>query len=172
VILWNGFYDTASIAGWMEGGAGGDWFWQAGTVVEQIASSGERTFTAPPTFQHVAVSTSFVVSAIQSNGLIGICSGIVPATHQYCCVIDQAGPTILATTNGGPVSAPWPGTVKAGDQIQLVENTANGNQCDLSMGAAHATVTSPLGAPNGVLQMYTASAATAYDYLFVVEIGP
>jgi Thrombospondin type 3 repeat len=171
VVLWEGFYDASSITGWIPGGAGGDWFWQNGTLVQQIASSGERTFTAPNSYQHIYVATSFVVGALQTGGLLGFCSGVA-SPQQYCCVLDQSGPTLLVTTGGVPVSTPWPSTFAPDDHIQLVQNTATNNHCDASTSSgAHAAVSSTLAATAGKLDLYAASAAATFDYLFVVEIG-
>jgi hypothetical protein len=173
VILWDGFYDPASITAWTQAGAGGDWFWQDGTVVQQIASAGERTLFAPGSYQHVSVATAFSIGALQSGGMIGVCSGIVPASHQYCCVVYQTGPAILATTNGSPSFGAWPSTLNANDHIEMVQNTATDNSCTVTMGASvHSTTSSSLGATPGTLQFYMANASATYDYVFVVELGP
>ena len=169
-VLWEGFYDANAVDTWTQGGAAANWVVLNGAVQQPAFSPGDRVLLPPTSYQHVYVATSFEILGVSASATLGVCSGVA-APQFYCCTLRSAGPSVLSSSHIEAQSAQWTGTYNIGSKIQLVQNTASTNRCEASQQAIMTSRTSALGSTEGGVQLYTASASAAYDYLFIVEIG-
>ena len=174
IVIWDGFYDSAGIAGWADGGTGGTGTWAVtgGTLVQSTTDPNQfASFYEPTNYQHVYVATSVIVGSWKANATIGVCNGW-DGTHFDCCNIN----TVNAAPN--PVGEAQRdlaqkvdvllGTVATNDTIDIVENMATANNCTFK-GTLNALAT-PYGQAGKVL-LYTGHTSASFRYLFVVTIG-
>jgi hypothetical protein len=172
IVLWQGFYDGNAIDNWVSAGATANWSVMNGAVHQDDPAPNDRLLLAPGSFQRVYVASAFQITSLGTGATLGLCSGVIPGNQQfYCCTIRTSGPVLQASSHFEFFSTTWPGTVAVGDRVEMVQNTTTANRCEASQGTASATKSTALGGTNGSVQLYTASAGAAFDYLFVVEIG-
>jgi hypothetical protein len=174
IVLWDGFYDAAGIAGWADGGTGGTGTWTVtGGVLEESATNPNQfaSLYAPTTYQHVYVATSATVGSWNPMATIGVCNGW-DGTHFDCCNINtvNAAPSPVGEAQrdlAQKVDATL-GAVTTGQTIDIVENMATTNECTFR-GTVIASAT-PYGQAGKVI-LYTGHTSASFRYLFVVTIG-
>ena len=175
IALWDGFYDTAGITGWADGGTGGTGTWAVtGAKLVQSATDPNQfaSFYEPTTYQHVYVATSVIVGSWNPNATIGVCSGW-DGNHFDCCNINtvNAAPSPVGEAQRDLAQKvdSLLGTVATNDTIDIVQNMATDNVCTFRSNVTAQAM--PFGQAGKVL-LYTAHTSASFRYLFVVAIGP
>jgi hypothetical protein len=175
-VMWNGFYTSADIAGWYDGGTGGTGTWAVtnGMLVQSATNPNQfASFAAPPAYQHVYVATSFVLGAMNASATVGVCNGW-DGTHFDCCNLNTANqaPNSEAEAQrdlAQKVDQAWSPALAQGQQIDVVQaSSATANDC--AFGTSVRTSSTPAGIVGHVI-FYTGHMAASFRYVFVVTIG-
>ena len=177
-VFWDPFDSNTAISGWVESGTGGGtWAVSNGAVRQQVLGA-DSVLTAPTTYQRPYVATKITISALGSAAWIGFRTAASGSSKYYLCLM-QFGSSVLATSysqgsQNDNQTMPWSGTFTAGAEMTLTQNLAGGNTCKAQQGTTAMTtsMTPSLTSSAGAFQLYTRDASAAYDYLFIVEIGP
>lgn len=173
-VVWEPFNDASSIAGWTTIGAG-NWAVSNGALTQTLLGQ-DTVLEAPGMLQRPYVATRIVVSSLGPVAWLGLRTGVV--TGRYFACLMQPGPSILATSfvsgvQNNNAQTPWAGSLAAGASVDLVETHTSDNRCTATQASIVGVASTPVsGARNGAFQLYSRDAAAAFDYLFVVEIGP
>ncbi len=175
-VLFAGFYSSADIAGWTQVDT---WSVTGGQLVQTDKNQQQPAIFPPTTYAHAYIETEMVVTDLGNGGFVGIgaCSGDKGTTQYYCCTM--YAPNSLQAQEAWPINnqkqgqASWSGTFAAASQVHLVVSPIGGTTCTASQqGAATATATATtIGPTDGQVVLFMDSAAAAFRYLFVVEIG-
>jgi hypothetical protein len=185
IVLFEGFYDASSIAGWTAQG-NGSWAVSNGMLMQSstTASTTTNTIAPPITVPRAAVTAAARVDMLgtATNGFdtphVSVASGASQTQSYWCSVVD-AGNTdkVYATTIYPPANVnfpnvAWPGTFGATSQLRLTSALLGSNNwCTVVQGATTASVSGPIGQPSGAPLVATRTASASFDYLFVVSIG-
>ncbi|MGE5181644.1 MAG: thrombospondin type 3 repeat-containing protein [Acidobacteriota bacterium] len=174
IALFAGFYSPADITGWTQVDT---WTVTGGELVQSDKNQQQPAIFPPMTYAHAYVETEMIVSALGNGGFVGIgaCSGDKGTTQYYCCTM-YAPSTFEpqeAWVGGSNTSmATWTGTFAAGSNVHVVVNPIGGTICTATQGATTLTSTATtIGPTDGQVVVFMDSAAAAFRYLFVVEIG-
>jgi hypothetical protein len=182
--LWVGFYDANDIANWPQSVQ--TFSVMNGHLVGGRTSSALDYIYYPTSFQHAYIETLAHYNALaMATGSVSpgavVYTGDAGAAQYYQCEVvgtNGGGKTVYAI-DAYPIGQShadqmtWTGTLAVGSEIMLKDGVIGGKHiCRATQGAANVPVMQDAGGTGGVAVLGTANATIAYDYLFVVEIGP
>jgi hypothetical protein len=179
LALFDGFYVApADLVDWTPTPTSAVWMIQPDhSVVQDNSFANEHVLSYNTPFNHPYAAVSIKVGALGTGGSVGICSGVGGSSQFYCCVLEQAGggpaAYLFATSASSTQNVMWNGSYKQGDTILMIQTlTATTSHCDAAVGSNEQTVDLTVNtATTGTFELYTATAAAAFGYAFVVEIG-
>jgi hypothetical protein len=185
IALFEGFYDTNSIANWNENG-NGTWIISNGVLSQTSSSTSTTTHTlAPPgTFGRAAITAGVRVIALGSGSMgfetpaISVATGVDNNQAYWCSVVDEGNSDKIYASIQRPMmfpqfpDAPWPGTFTTNSELRITSALVGANNvCTVVQGSTTATASGAIGAATGGVQVATRTAAASFDYVFVVSVG-
>jgi hypothetical protein len=182
-VYWSSFDDPLEINGWTGVGA---WSVQSGEAVQGSTNNTVSYLQVPILVNRAYVATRLVSGTLNGSGTPGV--GIQIRTtsgHVYGCAFQRTMGTVstAATTNvTQKMLAAWPTNQIAGKAYSVTEDLSvptNQNGCAFADPASGTTssvmtayTTGEASPPAGHVELTTASATAAYEYLFIVDTAP
>jgi hypothetical protein len=183
-VLFEGFYDASSIAGWTASG-NGTWSVGSGVLTQSSATTSGITnaLAVPTNVTRAAVTAGARVIALGNGNNfeaphVSVASGVGQNQSYWCSVVDEGNNDKIYATIVRPGMAPdypsnaWPGTMAANSDLRMTSALIGSfNTCTVVQGIATANVSGSTGSTTGMVQVATRTASASFDYLFVVSIG-
>jgi hypothetical protein len=174
-VAFDGFYSAADIATWTAMPATPPWQITSQQQAQQATVDGApHALAFPNPIANAYSAVQFEVGQLGPNGSIGVCSGLAGAEY-YCCVLlsNNSNAYFYATSLGVNTGVAWLGSFGPGDTVMMVQNLATSNHCEATVGGNMQVVETALGpTTDGSFELYTDAASAAFDYAFLVDIGP
>lgn len=182
IALWNGFYDANDIANW-----------PPSTGATLSVSQGRLVIGSPTasflyTFPQVQFSNAYAVTSVRVTASAAAANGPYVQMQNGNNAIDQAyWCTLSASSMGNNATAygfwptqpgetttiAWPGTFGMTSDVVMTDQLSGAaHTCTLVQGAKKVSPGTGIGPHAGVVILGAQYATAAFDYLFVVEIGP
>lgn len=185
IAMFEGFYDTNSIANWNEDG-NGTWIISNGVLTQTSSSTSttQHTLAPPGTFGRAAITAGVRVIALGNgttafdNPAISVTTGVDNGQGYWCSVVDEGNSDKIYATLQRPMmfpqftDAPWPGMFTTNSELRITSAMVGSNNiCTAVQGSTSANVSGAIATATGGVHVATRTAAASFDYVFVVSVG-